>query len=156
MSQQLADRIRAVLALDPRAPAIEYEGRWVDWRELSEIAAGVQSCLGSAGLGSGSPVGLVLRNRPAMVGALLGVLLTGGCVVTINPSQGDAGLCADIRELRLPAVVAVQTDWERPGVVDAAAGALGVRASSATVVNGWSNPVRARSAHAPMASPSRC
>lgn len=140
MSQQLADRIGAVLALDPRAPAIEYEGRWVDWRELSEIAAGVQSCLGSAGLGSGSPVGLVLRNRPAMVGALLGVLLTGGCVVTINPSQGDAGLCADIRELRLPAVVAVQTDWERPGVVDAAAGALGVRASSATVVNGLEQP----------------
>ncbi|OJZ75982.1 AMP-dependent synthetase [Mycobacterium paraffinicum] len=130
MSQQLADRIRAVLALDPRAPAIEYEGRWVDWQALSDVAVAIQTCLRSANLGPGSPVGLVLRNHPAMVGAMLGVLLTGGCVVTINPSQGDAGLCADIRELRLPAVLALQTDWERPGVVDAAVGALGVRVSN--------------------------
>ncbi|WP_240629532.1 class I adenylate-forming enzyme family protein [Mycobacterium colombiense] len=140
MNQQLADRIRTVLALDPRAPAIEYEGRWVDWQGLSDAAAGLQGCLRAAGLGQGSPVGLVLRNHPAMVGAVLGVLLTGGCVVTISPSQGDAGLCADIRELRLPAVVALPTDWERTGVVDAAAGALGVRVSSdpagATVVEG--------------------
>ncbi|WP_068186437.1 class I adenylate-forming enzyme family protein [Mycobacterium sp. UM_CSW] len=141
MSQQLADRIRAVLALDPRAPAIEYEGRWVDWQHLSDIAAGVQTSLRRAGLGEGSPVGLVLRNHPAMVGALLGVLLTGGCVVTINPSQGDAGLCADIRGLRLPAVVALQADWERAGVVDAATGSLGVRVSSdVAVVDGLEHP----------------
>ncbi|WP_156688039.1 class I adenylate-forming enzyme family protein [Mycobacterium sp. Marseille-P9652] len=144
MSQQLADRIRAVFALDSRAPAIEYEGQWIDWQELSDVAADVQHCLGSVGLGRGSPVGLVLRNHPAMVGALLGVLLTGGCVVTINPSQGDAGLCADIRELRLPAVVALQADWERAGIVDAAAGALGIRAlsdaASAAVVDGLEHP----------------
>lgn len=142
MNQQLADRIRAVLAIDPRAPAIEYEGRWVDWQGLSGIAAGVQHCLRSGGLGQGSPVGLVLRNHPAMVGAMLGVLLTGGCVVTISPAQGDAGLSADIRELRLPAVVAMQTDWERAGVVDAAAGALGVRVdlAGATVVEGREHP----------------
>ncbi|OBG40396.1 class I adenylate-forming enzyme family protein [Mycobacterium sp. E3198] len=144
MSQQLADRIRAVLSLDPRAPAIEFQGRWVDWQVLSDIAAGVQNCLKSADLGQGSPVGLVLRNEPAMVGAMLGVLLTGGCVVTINPSQGDAGLCADVRDLRLPAVVAVQTDWERSGVVDAAAGSLGVRVSNApfgvTAVDGLERP----------------
>lgn len=144
MSQQLADRIRAVLAIDPRAPAIEYEGRWVDWQGLSDIAADVQNHLRTAGLGQGAPVGLVLRNHPAMVGAMLGVLLTGGCVVTISPAQGDAGLCADIRELRLPAVVALQADWKRAGVVDAAAGALGVRVSSdpagATVVEGREHP----------------
>lgn len=133
MSQQLADRIRAVLALDPRAPAIEYESRWVDWQALSDVAARVQSCLTSASLGPSAPVGLVLRNDPAMVGSLLGVLLTGACVVTINPSQGDAGLCADIRDLRLPVVVAAPTDWARPGVVDAAAGSLGVRVSNAPI-----------------------
>lgn len=138
MSRQLADRIRAVLALDPRAPAIEFEGRWVEWQALADIAEGVQNRLWSARLGQGSPVGLVLRNDPAMIGAMLGVLLTGGCVVTINPSQGDAGLCGDIRGLRLPAVVALQADWARAGVVDAATGALGVRVdlAGATVVEG--------------------
>ncbi|WP_165609343.1 AMP-binding protein, partial [Mycobacterium alsense] len=91
MSQQLADRIRAVLSLDPRAPAIEFQGRWMVWQEVSDIATGVQNGLLSADLGQASPVGLVLRNDPSMIAAMLGVLLTGGCVVTINPSQGDAG-----------------------------------------------------------------
>jgi len=127
LSQQLADRIRAVLALDPRAPAIEYQGAWTDWQALADIAAGVESQLAAVGLGEGSDVGLILRNHPAMVGAMLGVLLANGCIVTINPSHGDAGLATDIRNLRLPAVAAVQTDWQRPGVVDAAAGAMGLR-----------------------------
>lgn len=130
MSQQLADRLRAVLSLDPRAPAIEYQDRWTDWQSLSVIAAGVQNRLAAFGLERGSPVGLVLRNHPAMIGAMLGVLLTDGCVVTINSSQGDAGLCADLRELRLPAVVALQEDWRRPGVLDAAVGAVGLQVSS--------------------------
>ncbi len=41
-------------------------------------------------------VGILLRNRPAHVAALLGVLLAGGCVVVINPSRGDDRIKADI------------------------------------------------------------
>ncbi len=127
MSQQLAERIRTILALDPAAPAIEYQGSWTDWRALAEIATGVESQLAAVGLGGGAAVGVVLRNHPAMVGALLGVLLANGCAVTINPSHGDAGLASDIAELRLPLVVALPAEWQRPGVIDAAAGAMGLR-----------------------------
>jgi long-chain acyl-CoA synthetase len=127
LSQQLAERIRAVLALDPGAPAIEYQGSWTNWQALADIASGVESQLTAVGLDEGSAVGLVLRNHPAMVGAMLGVLLANSCIVTINPSQGDAGLSSNIRELRLPAVVAVPTDWQRAGVIDAAAGAVGLQ-----------------------------
>lgn len=144
MSQQLADRIRAVLALDPGAPAIEYQGSWTTWQALADIASGVESQLAAVGLDEGSAVGLVLRNHPAMVGAMLGVLLANGCVVTINPSHGDAGLASSIRELRLPAVVAVPTDWQRTGVFDAAAGAMGLQvmteAAACTTVAGLDNP----------------
>ena len=129
MSQQLADRISAALALDPGAPAIEYQGSWTSWQALADIASGVESRLAAVGLDEGSAVGLVLRNHPAMVGAMLGVLLANGCIVTINPSHGDAGLASSIRELRLPAMVALPTDWQRPGVADAAAGAMGLRAT---------------------------
>jgi acyl-CoA synthetase (AMP-forming)/AMP-acid ligase II len=94
---------------------------------LADIAAGVENSLAAAGLGPGAAVGLVLRNHPAMVGAMLGVLLADSCIVTINPSHGDAGLASDIRNLRLPAVVALPSDWQRPGVVEAAGGALGLR-----------------------------
>jgi long-chain acyl-CoA synthetase len=129
LSQQLADRIRAVLALDPGAPAIEYQGYWTNWQSLADVASGVESQLVAVGLGEGAAVGLVLRNHPAMVGAMLGVLLANGCIVTINPSHGDAGLASSIHELNLPAVVALPTDWQRRGVVEAAAGAMGLRAT---------------------------
>lgn len=130
MSQQLADRIRAVLAIDPGAPAIEYQGSWTTWRGLADIASGVERQLAAAGLDEGSAVGLVLRNHPAMIGAILGVLLANACIVTINPSHGDAGLTSDIRGLRLPAVLAMQTDWKRTGVIDAAAGAIGLQVTT--------------------------
>lgn len=126
MSRQIGDRIRAVLALDPAAEAIEFGGSWTDWGTLADLATGVERRLTSAGLGAGSPVGLVLRNHPAMVAALLGVLLTGGCVVTINAAGGDSRLAADIEDLRLPAVIALDTDWRRPSTAAAATGALGL------------------------------
>lgn len=126
MSAQLAARIRAVLALDPAAPAIEYRGEWADWAAVHHVATGVENQLTAAGLGSGSAVGLVLRNDPAMVSALLGVLLTGATVVTVNPSYGDNKLAGDIEDLNLHALVALERDWQRDGVYGAAAGALGV------------------------------
>lgn len=126
MTEQLAARIRAVLALDPAAPAIEYHREWADWAALHRVATGVENQLTAAGLGEGAAVGLVLRNHPAMVSALLGVLLTGATVVTVNPSYGDNGLAGDIEDLNLHAVVALERDWQRDGVYDAATGALGV------------------------------
>ena len=126
MSELLAARIRQVLALDPDAAAIEYQGAWTDWRAIADIAAGIERCLLSTGLAKGSPVGLVLRNHPAMVAAMLGVLIADGCIVTINAAHGDAGLAEDIAELRLPVVVGLGADWRRPGVAEAAAGSLGL------------------------------
>lgn len=114
------------MALDPGEPAVEFEGEWTDWAALNTIAAGVEQRLSATGLGPGAPVGLVLRNHPAMVGALIGVLLAGATVVTVNASHGDTGLSADIAELRLAAVIALESDWQRAGVAEAAIGALGL------------------------------
>ncbi|MCV7370546.1 AMP-dependent synthetase [Mycolicibacterium duvalii] len=118
-----------MLTLDPPASAIEYHGAWTDWATLHGVATGVEHRLAAAGLGAGSPVGLVLRNHPAMVGALIGVLLSGATVVTLNAAHGDAGLAADIAELNLAAVIATDADWRRPGLLDAASGALGLSAT---------------------------
>ncbi|UXA19228.1 class I adenylate-forming enzyme family protein [Mycobacterium sp. SMC-4] len=144
MSEDLRARLQTVLSLDPAAPAIESDGVWTDWAALRSIADGVEHHLAAAGLGAGSPVGLVLRNHPAMVGALIGVLLTGATVVTLNAAHGDAGLSADIADLNLAAVIAVESDWQRDGVRDAAAGALGLRVTAAppevTVQDGLEAP----------------
>ena len=144
MSNRLAEQLRAILTLDPDAPAIEFAGEWTTWASLHAIAAGVDQRLAAAGLSSAAPIGLVLRNHPAMVGALIGVLLSGATVVTVNASHGDTGLSADIEDLRLAAVIALETDWQRAGLREAAIGALGLSVSSdpaaVTVITGLEAP----------------
>lgn len=125
----LTARIQAILGVDPGADAVEFGGTWATWGSLAEVAHGVADHLSSAGLAPGAPVGLVLRNDPAMIAAMLGVLMARCCIVTLNPSHGDEGLGHDIRDLRLPAVVACGADWDRAGVIESAKGALGIRVS---------------------------
>ncbi|TRW79699.1 long-chain fatty acid--CoA ligase [Mycolicibacterium sp. 018/SC-01/001] len=122
-----------MLALDPSAPSLEYEGEWTDWATVAQVAAEVEQRLRSAGLPRGSAVGVVLRNHPLVVAALLGVLLAQGSIVTISAGHGDTGLAEDIRGLRLPVLIATDRDWGRAGIAAAAGGALGLRLSAQPV-----------------------
>ncbi|HET6732026.1 class I adenylate-forming enzyme family protein [Mycobacterium sp.] len=99
----LSRRISDVLALQPDDAAVEYDGRWSTWRQVAELANGI------AAVGE-TEVGILLRNRPAHVAALLGVLLGGGAVVTINPSRGDDRTREDIAALNLPVVIGEPDD----------------------------------------------
>jgi long-chain acyl-CoA synthetase len=100
----LSRRITDVLDLHPDAPAIEYEGQWFSWRQVASLADRIGS------LASHRQVGILLRNRPVHVAALLGVLLSGGTVVVINPSRGDDRTKADITSLQLPVIIGAPDD----------------------------------------------
>ena len=104
----LSQRIADVLDLQPRRPAIEYDGRWLSWGQVGEAARRMASL--TAGRSDDPAIGMLLRNRPGQVAAFLGVLLAGGTVVTINPSRGDERTRADIAALRLPLVVGEPDD----------------------------------------------
>jgi acyl-CoA synthetase (AMP-forming)/AMP-acid ligase II len=106
----ISERLRAVLALDPSAAALEFEGRWSTWAELAAAAEAVDVVLRERSLGEGSPVGLLLRNRPAALGTLLGLLRAGACVVTVNPLLGGERLRADVPGLGLPLVLGAPDD----------------------------------------------
>jgi acyl-CoA synthetase (AMP-forming)/AMP-acid ligase II len=94
----LRRRIADVLALQPDAPAIEYNGHWSTWHQVTELANRI------AAVGD-TDVGILLRNTPTHVAAFLGVLLGGGNVVTLNPSRGDDRTRGDIAALDLPLVI---------------------------------------------------
>lgn len=126
MSTLLQARLRTVPTLDPDAPAIEYCGEWTSWGALDTIADGVEACLHEAELGADARVAVVLHNRPAIVGVLIGVLRAGATVVTVNGSYGDTGLTDDLVAVEPDAVIALETDWRRTGFVDAVTGALGI------------------------------
>jgi acyl-CoA synthetase (AMP-forming)/AMP-acid ligase II len=101
----LSRRIADVLALAPDAHAIEYDGCWSSWEQVAGLARHVASI----GVRH-REVGILLRNRPAHVAALLGVLLGEGTVVVINPSRGDDRTRADIESLRLPVIIGDRDD----------------------------------------------
>jgi long-chain acyl-CoA synthetase len=104
----LSQRIAAVLDLQPDAPAIEYDGHWFSWAQISNAAHHIASV--TADFGESPQIGMLLRNRPPQVAAFLGVLLGGGTVVTINPSRGDDRTRADIAALQLPLVIGDSDD----------------------------------------------
>jgi long-chain acyl-CoA synthetase len=68
-------------------------------------------------------VGVVLENRPEHLSALVGLLATGRCIVTLSPLQPADRLAADIARSAVPAVVASPDVLARPGVPEAIAAA---------------------------------
>ncbi|GAB2851186.1 AMP-binding protein [Actinocorallia aurea] len=109
LTGSLSSRLREVLALDPAAPAIEFEDRWWTWGEVAGIAETVAASVPEPG----APFGIVLRNTPWHVAALLGVLLGEGCAVTVNPGLGDGRTRADLAGLELTGLVATAADLDR-------------------------------------------
>ncbi len=80
--------------MDPSAPALEFERRWYSWGDLALSAKTVGVCVEP-----GERVAVLLRNHPAHVGLLLGLLQAGACVVTVNPGRGTDRVRSDLAEL---------------------------------------------------------
>lgn len=108
MTHPLSTRIAEVLRLDPSANAIEYDGRWHSWGQIADVAQAV------AGVSPGTQIGMLLRNRPDHVAALLGVLLAGGTVVTVNPSRGADRVRTDLAALDLSTIIGEASDLDAP------------------------------------------
>lgn len=106
MTHPLSQRILDVFDLEPAAPAIQFDGTWFTWSRLASTARRIGALAGTG------QVGIMLRNEPAHVAALLGVLAAGGTVVVINPARGDERTRADIAALRLPVLVGLADDLE--------------------------------------------
>ncbi|MFG1945844.1 class I adenylate-forming enzyme family protein [Nonomuraea sp. NPDC048826] len=124
----LPERLRAVLAVEPGARALELDGRWCTWGDLAAGARALDERLRSIGAPEGARVGVVMRNRPGVVGAVLGVLAGRYCVVSLSHLAPAESLARDVRDLDLVAVVADAADWESESLVAAArsAGVLGL------------------------------
>jgi acyl-CoA synthetase (AMP-forming)/AMP-acid ligase II len=105
-SARLGERVAAVLAIDPSAPAIEFAGRWRRWGELAATASSAAAQLPVGG----TCIGVLLRNRPAPVAFVLGALRAGACVVAINPERGAERVRHEIASLGLAFVAGEPED----------------------------------------------
>ncbi|HEX6659956.1 MAG TPA: AMP-binding protein, partial [Ilumatobacter sp.] len=122
--------LRAVLMLDPDADALQFEGRWWTWGWMAAGVDSLERLLDAAGFGDGTKVGVLMRNRPAIVRTVAATLATRNCLVTLSPAIPIHELSGEIGRLRLPVVIAGEADWanEHLHASVAAAGSIGVAA----------------------------
>src|SRR5947209_11561189 len=117
---RLGEFVRGVTRIDPSAPAIEFKGKWTSWGDVAATMDAIDSALQRAGLGPGARVAGMLRNDPRVAAAMLGVIASERCVVTLNPLLPDERLASDIAQLRPPALFATTDDLRRPALLSAA------------------------------------
>lgn len=115
----ITQKLRAVMAIDAAASEIEFGALSVTWGEIAAAVEAIERGLESMAPGLDARVGVLLRNRPAHVAAIIAVLATGRCLVTLNPLTPDAKLAEDIQRLDLPAVIGDVEDVERTALADA-------------------------------------
>lgn len=134
-------KLRAIMALDPARTEIDFEGRDYSWGDLARVVQGIEAELDSLGLPADARVGVMLRNRPGHIAAILAVLSGDRCLVSLNPILPDDKLFADLSGLNLPVVIADEGDAVRPGLADclAATGtaliAIGARMEGVRLAN---------------------
>ncbi|MFJ9219678.1 class I adenylate-forming enzyme family protein [Streptomyces sp. NPDC102383] len=112
-------RLRRVLAHAPEATALTFEDRAFPWAYLGRAVGDLDRLLAAAGSPDAHRVGIVLRNRPGPLAALVATVATGREVVVLSPFHGDVALAQDIAALAPQIVVADAEDWARAGIADA-------------------------------------
>ena len=117
---ELAAAIAQVLAIDPDASALEFQGEWRSWGALAAAKDEVDRALEAAGIGEGKRVGVLLRNHGDMVPVLLALFSTRRCLASLNAVSPDNKLAQDLATAHPPVLVGLAEDWRRPGLLEAA------------------------------------
>lgn len=117
----LRQRARRALGTTPDKHAICYHGLWYDWDWVRDCGACVMELLEGTENDS-RPVGLVTRNRPTSIAALLALMAAGRSARMIFAFQSPTALARELSRGDLSAVIASDEDFSRP-VLSALAGA---------------------------------
>lgn len=116
----VSDRLSQLLENAPEdADAIHFANSWTSWGELARLAGQIDEVLDAAGLSDSSRIGVILENRPEHVGAVVALLASDRCVVSLSSLQPDDRLIADIVACDLPVVIGSGAALGRNGVTEA-------------------------------------
>jgi acyl-CoA synthetase (AMP-forming)/AMP-acid ligase II len=143
---QITEKLRAIMALDPARAQIDFEGVDYSWGQISAAVAAIEVELDRIGLPAEARVGVMLRNRPGHLAAIISVLSTDRCLVTLNPALPDEKLHADVEGLGLQVIIADESDVARTGIAEAFARAgsaviaIGLRLEGVRMLAGFENP----------------
>lgn len=109
-------RLQRLLELQPGAPALEFEERWLPWRYFGLALAAFRSVLDQQGVPGDLAIAFATRNRPAHAATLVALLIEGRCSVTVNPFVAPEKFAADVAKLGVGMLIADEDDWESPAL----------------------------------------
>ena len=115
----MTEKLRAIMALDPGRTEIDFDGVEYSWGQIAENVQAIESALNDMSLPEDASVGVMLRNRAGHLAAIIAVLSTDRCLVSLNPILPDEKLYADVESLGLPVIIADTSDIARPGLTEA-------------------------------------
>ncbi|KKC24571.1 class I adenylate-forming enzyme family protein [Sphingomonas sp. SRS2] len=119
--KKIAEVLAQVMELDPMARAVEYApDQWWTFGDLASLVSGLITCFADAQLPEGAAVGVIFRNRPQQLGALLACTIDGKCAVALNPLLSIEALHADIRERRPAMLIGEESDLAASGLAELA------------------------------------
>jgi enoyl-CoA hydratase/carnithine racemase/acyl-CoA synthetase (AMP-forming)/AMP-acid ligase II len=121
-----------VLSLEPQQTAVEFEHLWYTWGDLQRASQNILDAINEAQLPPGSRIAVLLRNRVEIVPVMLALFSGDFCLASINAIAPDDKLAEEITEVSAPVTLALATDWNRLGLIEAArvAGTLALSLSS--------------------------
>jgi long-chain acyl-CoA synthetase len=142
----ITEKLRAIMALDPARAEIDFEGVDYSWGQIASSVRAIEAALEAMGLPSEARVGVMLRNRPGHIAAIIAILSTDRCLVSLNPMLPDDKLFRDVEGLALPVIIADATDFARTGLQAAFARAgsaaieIGPRLEGVRLLPGFERP----------------
>ncbi|MBF9033330.1 AMP-binding protein [Rhodobacterales bacterium HKCCE2091] len=107
---ELSDWLDKIVHLEADGWVIEYDGHQIGRAELRAAVEDISETLVRAGVPDGGRVGVVMRNRPGIVAALLACIITRRTIVSINPFLPPATLLTEVRDLSTDAVIGDPSD----------------------------------------------
>jgi long-chain acyl-CoA synthetase len=134
---QLHEVMQNALERPAHTRAVEYHDEWYSWGWLRHMADVIEEALAGGGVQPGARVGVIARNRPAFVGALLSLIASQRSIVMIYAFQSPSAIAEDIRKLNLDAIIADSHDW-----ADEVTGAAREAGALSLAIDGTHNSVR--------------
>jgi mycobactin peptide synthetase MbtF len=98
-------RVAEVAAAQPDSLAISWAGGRLTYRELDALAGRLAAALSRAGVGSETPVAIMLSRGPSYVVAMLAILKAGGMIVPLDPAIPDERVAEMLRQTSAQIVV---------------------------------------------------
>lgn len=111
-----ADRLNAVMRLDATVTVMEFDGQWYRWGDLCSMIEQIARLVEPIASIRDLRIGVMIRNHPSTLAAILSSMANEACMVSLNPLYPDDKLADDIRRLKLPVIIGLAADVQRPGI----------------------------------------